>query len=181
MICAPLCDAISTLEYALPPPKSYSPFGLVPKYVVSRFNRTSRSKTKCVPRSGVRKTLPQGKEVVECGNHRAARDIEGLKQTVVELHCRIGMVRCYKRRRGPRDAKHRVQSQPLRRIAREVKCQVALPVDIRNSETRVEHCLIRIGGWPGQVVKGYASKEMIRALLVVHANGELIGICRHLR
>src|ERR1700757_5547543 len=28
-------------EYTVPPPKSYSPFGLVPKYVVSRLRRAS--------------------------------------------------------------------------------------------------------------------------------------------
>src|SRR6201981_3331263 len=32
---------MNTGEYTVPPPKSYSPLGLVPKYVVSRLRRAS--------------------------------------------------------------------------------------------------------------------------------------------
>src|ERR1700693_5719042 len=40
-LCCPLAEGTNTGEYTVPPPKSYSPFGLVPKYVVSRLRRAS--------------------------------------------------------------------------------------------------------------------------------------------
>src|SRR5258706_4907311 len=55
----------------------------------------------CVPRARPRKIQLSLEQIPEPRHHRARSAIERLIQTIVELECRIGVVRGHKRRRRP--------------------------------------------------------------------------------
>ena len=115
-------------------------------------------------------------------HHRSGRGVEGFKQAVVKLDCGIGVVGRGKPRRGALNAERRLECEPRRKFVRVGTHNVALPVDVLNTERRIDRCLVGIRRGAHQIVKDDACKELVFGREpVIDAKRKLVGICRHFR
>ncbi len=121
--------------------------------------------------------LPALKEVAIGLHDGTGGGVEGLKKSIVELDRGVSVVRGRKAGRGARDADGRFESKARRDGARVGSYDVALTINILNTESLIDGGLIGIGGGAGEVIEIEAGKELVFGRdLVVETQGELNGI-----
>ena len=110
-------------------------------------------------RSGIADIVAQLEEIPVGLHHRTRRGVEGLKEAVVELDRRVGVIVVgnpgVERWILSDDSKH----QPRRDGARVGAHHIALPVDVFDAERRIDGSLVRIRGGTAQIVEMKRAKN----------------------
>jgi len=110
-----------------------------------------------MPRSGESQILAELEEIPVGLHHRSGRGVERLKQAIVELDRRIGVVWRGKPRRGALNAEGRFKRKPRRKLVRIGAHHVALPIDVLNTNEG------SIAVWSGFVVGPLRLSKLKRA------------------
>src|ERR1017187_8050968 len=112
-------------------------------------------------RAGEDHVFAQLEEVAVGLHYRSRSRVEGFKQSVAELDARVGVVGCGKSTGRACDAQGRLKNQPWREAACVGAHHVALPVNVLNTERRIDRRLVRICRWAHQIIEVEACKELI--------------------